>query len=345
MTAKPSPSGLIPEVFIDRLPRPASVASTPPTSSAAEETVDDDTGSDVPRQRPRRLASNKVIILSDDDDVEPQKINGAYKKAPAIHNGSSSGRPFPSSDSEDYHAETTSEDETDDELAASSEGGGNNVDKDVNKHVAARVTTKKPETINSDDAMDVDVDEPRSNSGSKKVSRKRKSDGEEERPAKKQKRREDTDPWKLESNSVKKDWTQMHAPPLEMFHFARKVVDEYTYLDGKILSMVLNITADRLWVLSGTPPIHDFGALKTIAAFLDIHLGIDDDAEGHSALVKKRRREQTGKQFLRISSMVSDVVLQPWRSFIHSGRSIAWNGMLIAIKIPVKHSWTATFDR
>ena len=41
-------------------------------------------------------------------------------------------------------------------------------------------------------------------------------------------------------------------------------------------------------------PIHDFASLKTIAAFLDIHLGIDDDGEGHSAQVKKRRREQTG---------------------------------------------------
>ena len=87
----------------------------------------------------------------------------------------------------------------------------------------------------------------------------------------------------------------MHAPPLEMFHFTRLVIDEYTYLDGKILSLVQKLTATRRWVLSGTPPIHDFAALKTISAFLDIHLGVDDDGEGQSAQVKKRKREQTGK--------------------------------------------------
>jgi len=87
-----------------------------------------------------------------------------------------------------------------------------------------------------------------------------------------------------------------------MFHFARKVVDEYTYLDGKIHASVTRITADRHWVLSGTPPIHDFAAVKTIAAYLNLHLGIDDDNEGKSVEVKKRRREQTG------ASIVSDLV-------------------------------------
>jgi hypothetical protein len=86
----------------------------------------------------------------------------------------------------------------------------------------------------------------------------------------------------------------MKAPPLEMFHYSRKVVDEYTYLDGKVHSLVTNLTAERHWVLSGTPPVHDFAALKTISAFLGLHLGVDDDGEGQSVEVKKRRREQTG---------------------------------------------------
>ncbi|KXN87439.1 Putative SWI/SNF-like matrix-associated actin-dependent [Leucoagaricus sp. SymC.cos] len=92
---------------------------------------------------------------------------------------------------------------------------------------------------------------------------------------------------------VKRDWTQMQAPPMEIFHFARKVIDEYTYLDGKIHSLITKLSAERKWVLSGTPPIHDFAALKTIAAFLNLHLGVDDDGEGQSQEVKKRRREQT----------------------------------------------------
>lgn len=80
----------------------------------------------------------------------------------------------------------------------------------------------------------------------------------------------------------------MQAPPLEMFHFARKVIDEYTYLDQKdlkILTMVKKLSADRHWVLSGTPPVEDFGSVKTITALLNIHLGVDDDAEGTKSVV------------------------------------------------------------
>jgi hypothetical protein len=72
------------------------------------------------------------------------------------------------------------------------------------------------------------------------------------------------------------------------------VIDEYTYLDGKVLSVISRLAATRRWVLSGTPPIHDFAALKTIAAFLGIHLGVDDDGEGQSLQVKKRKKDQTG---------------------------------------------------
>ncbi|KAE9396876.1 hypothetical protein BT96DRAFT_921812 [Gymnopus androsaceus JB14] len=150
------------------------------------------------------------------------------------------------------------------------------------KKAAARATPSST----TDDDMDVD-DPPQSST--KNGKRKAVSDGN--RPAKKQ--RIDSDPWKLGSAKVRDDWTQMQAPPLEMFHFARKVVDEYTYLDGKVHSLVTNLAAERQWVLSGTPPIHDFGALKTISAFLDVHLGIDDDGEGQSAEVKKRKRERT----------------------------------------------------
>ncbi|CAK5267738.1 unnamed protein product, partial [Mycena citricolor] len=98
------------------------------------------------------------------------------------------------------------------------------------------------------------------------------------RPAKKQKQRVISDPWKLDTAKTRKDWTQMLAPPLEMFHFARKVVDEYTYLDGKVHTLVTHLTAERHW---------------TISAFLGLHLGIDDDGEGQSTEVKKRKREQT----------------------------------------------------
>ena len=122
--------------------------------------------------------------------------------------------------------------------------------------------------------MDVDDTEEESKSsgkGKKQPAKKRKV---EDKLFKEKKRREDTDPWKLMSSSVQSDWKKMQAPPLEMFHFARKVLDEYTYLDGKVLLMVTSLKAERYWVLSGALPIHDFGALKTISTFLNVHLGM-----------------------------------------------------------------------
>jgi hypothetical protein len=100
---------------------------------------------------------------------------------------------------------------------------------------------------------------------------------------------------------AKRDWKQMQSPPMEMFHFMRKVVNKYTYLDGKFHSSVTHLSADQHWVLSRMPPIHDFTAVKTIAAHLDLHLGIDDNNEGKSVEVKKHCQEQTGKSVLTCS--------------------------------------------
>lgn len=111
----------------------------------------------------------------------------------------------------------------------------------------------------------------------------------------KPKKRTWKDSWKLKTPAVRNNWRRMHAPPIEMFHFNRLVVDEYTYLEGKIHAAITSINADHRWVLSGTPPIHDFAAVKTIAVFLGIHLGVDDDAEGVTEFVKKRKREQTSE--------------------------------------------------
>ncbi|KAJ7091441.1 hypothetical protein B0H15DRAFT_930158 [Mycena belliarum] len=123
--------------------------------------------------------------------------------------------------------------------------------------------------------------------------RKAETDDDDAPPSKKAKKRVDSDPWKLETPAVKRSFINMKAPPLEMFNFARKIIDEYTYLDGKAYPLITNLTAERHWVLSGTPPVHDFAAVKTISALLGLHLGVDDDGEGQSVEVKKRRREQT----------------------------------------------------
>jgi hypothetical protein len=296
-------NGLVPEVYIDNLRLSSGVSNT--ASSAAEETADDDADSDLPSRKPRRVAAKKAILSLEDgesgSEVEEVKPSVSRKGASKRSKAAPKKKAVLSSDDE-YSAEETDSDEGSEvESAVSSD------DETSKRKAKAKAPAKKPapnkkrkasttsdEETTEDVAMDVDG--PSSKPAGKKSVKKRSDGEDDERPAKKQKkRREDTDPWKLEFNSVKKDWTQMQAPPLEMFHFSRKVVDEYTYLDGKILSMVTNISADRHWVLSGTPPIHDFGALKTIAAFLNLHLGVNDDAEGQSAQVKKRRREQTGE--------------------------------------------------
>ncbi|KAJ3902995.1 hypothetical protein F5879DRAFT_990500 [Lentinula edodes] len=154
-------------------------------------------------------------------------------------------------------------DDGDDSFVESSSNEGED-DIPSSKSKPKKIEVKKkaapPPSSASEDDMDVDED---LQSSAKKGKRRAKGDG------------------------------NMHTPPLEMFHFARVVVDEYTYLDEKVHAVVNNLTAPLHWVLSRTPPVHDFGALKTIFAFLDVHLHIDNDGEGQSAEIKKCKKEHT----------------------------------------------------
>ncbi|PFH51813.1 hypothetical protein AMATHDRAFT_141817 [Amanita thiersii Skay4041] len=255
--------------------------------------------SEGPSKRPRRITKKPVIVISEDDESELDE--------PAILNRKkstkTSAKKKRQEDTSDYEEKAKDNSDSEDDLVVSSDETDEDKPHSRWKTTAkpkARPTTKasrkKVATSSSerddtegDDGMKVD-EAPKKNDA-KKPAKKQRTD-KDERKSKKTKRAND-DPWKLDSKGVEKDWMKMQAPPLEMFYFARKVIDEYTYLDGKIHALVTRISASRHWVLSGTPPIHDFAALKTIAAFLNLHLGIDDDGEGQSVEVKKRRREQT----------------------------------------------------
>lgn len=265
--------------------RSKSTATSSPISAGGKSTISSRSG---------RLVKKRHIVLSDDDDAAEAGSSDFVPDDLGEASSPPSDNVVPSSDFDPSSGNTTDGMEID------------GFDEDVpekrkktirRKASSSSMATSEPEDV---DAMDVD-DLPKKSKAKGKASRKRKSvdgsddEGKSKHPAKKA-RREDGDPWKLASSAVKRDWTQMKAPSLEMFHFARLVVDEYTYLDGKVLSMVTHQTAERHWVLSGTPPLRDFGALKTISAFLGIHLGIDDDGEGEVA--KKRKREQTSMHFL-----------------------------------------------
>ncbi|KAJ7623135.1 hypothetical protein FB45DRAFT_980127 [Roridomyces roridus] len=314
-----SPSGRRLEVVVP-LPQGRKAGKDMPLSALSTSTddkPDSDSESEAPPKRKARAATRKVVISDDEDgsasefeqsDDElalPQKKSKAKAKAPPPKRSKAKR---PSSDDEDFSAEETASDDdaeedtpatsaqaSDDESEPSSKKTKGNAARGTKRKAPAAKQTSvkskktsassKPSGASRDttEASDSDSDEPAPKGKKKSAKRKAESD-DEERPAKKQKR-VNADPWKLESSAVKKDWTQMKAPPLEMFHYSRKVVDEYTYLEGKVHPLITNLTAERHWVLSGTPP--------TISAFLGLHLGVDDDGEGQSVEVKKRRREQT----------------------------------------------------
>jgi hypothetical protein len=242
--------------------------------------------SDGGEERPVRRLSQKVskmavYVESDSEDEKPTKASRSSEKKARSESPEFIASGSDDEDDEDGSAEV-SDDEDSDAPKAKSRA------KPKAKPKAGAKPKKKAGKSESEDVMD--VDDPVSTSEASSSNPKKRKRVEKE--AKPKELREAKDPWKL-CGAAKRDWKQMQAPPLEMFHFARKVVDEYTYLDGKIHSFVTRLSADRHWVLSGTPPIHDFAAVKTIAAHLNLHLGIDDDNEGKSIEVKKRRREQT----------------------------------------------------
>lgn len=75
-------------------------------------------------------------------------------------------------------------------------------------------------------------------------------------------------------------WTSVKSPILHAFTFPRVIIDEFTYADPGRIAPLLSLSARSKWVLSGTPPLNDFSDVNTIAPFLGVHLGIDDDDGG-----------------------------------------------------------------
>ena len=282
--------------------KPGEVDATSARSSSPAHGDDSDSG-----PRKRRAVTKKVVISddSDDDEPAPPKRSAPTKsvKRPLKRSRDSDMDDFIVESDADEDSDVHMSDAADSEDDAGTEDSGDPPPKKSKakgkgkapvakfkppKKSASKASSKPSSSAatSGDDAMSVD------DGAAVKKPKKRKTANDEEKP--KKKRREDFDPWKLKTSEVRKDWEHLRAPPLEVFHWARKVIDEYTYLEeAPQLPLIARLTADRHWVLSGTPPIHDFSALKTIAAFMNVHLGVDDDGEGKSDRVKKRLREQT----------------------------------------------------
>lgn len=284
---RPRTEGLVCEVFIPRSPKDLPPRDPEWKSSfdvdQLKETVkalddNDDEDADGPSHKPstKRLRTKRrssPILISDDEAGDKTSDYEATEDAADSSELSELGEI-----NEDDGDESM--DEGDDSEPAVPKKKAPKPKAPPKKNPTATKPTKKRSADTSDGSA-----EP--------AGKKRKVD----KPTKIKKLPHEIDPWKLRGNA-QKDWKQMQCPALEMFEFSRVVIDEYTYLDGKSYALITKLQAMHRWVLSGTPPTHDFGSVKTIAAFLDIHLGIDDDGEGRSEQVKKRKREQTGKRIV-----------------------------------------------
>jgi hypothetical protein len=87
---------------------------------------------------------------------------------------------------------------------------------------------------------------------------------------------------KIAPGNTSVGWKGLAHPPLHLFCWNRLLVDEYTTLDTTspgektaAYASVLQLKADKRWILSGTPALNDFVDVKAMAGLLGIHLGID----------------------------------------------------------------------
>ncbi|KAF8759594.1 C-5 cytosine-specific DNA methylase [Rhizoctonia solani] len=211
-------------------------------------------------RRPRVMA--RSVELQHTIPSWPQQIQSIYKKK---------AKRKATSDDEDFQDEAWSDSDPESSAAASESEDTEVVEiseDEKPKKGKAKVPKRKTEEDEDSDSPD-----------------------KQKKQIKEKKSRVQQDPWGLNTDEVRQDWKQMRSPPLEAFHFKRLVVTNiHTWTASH--AVVTRLKADNNWVLSGTPPIHDFAAVKTIAVFLGLHLGIDDDSIGTSALVKKRRRNK-----------------------------------------------------
>ncbi|KAL8726041.1 MAG: hypothetical protein Q9181_006194, partial [Wetmoreana brouardii] len=98
-----------------------------------------------------------------------------------------------------------------------------------------------------------------------------------------------------------KPMSEMHFPILQLFHFHRIVVDEFTYVSEVGQILIAAIPAERRWVASGTPKLGDIMDVKQVAAFMKINLGEDDDTPRviKEYNIRKLRGQQTDAEQFR----------------------------------------------
>jgi hypothetical protein len=85
-------------------------------------------------------------------------------------------------------------------------------------------------------------------------------------------------------------------PLLHLFSFRRVVTDEFTYVQGKDLSLLLQLEAPRKWALSGTPCLSNFHEVNEMAMLLGTKLSTDDNDGGvfeSQSVLKEKMKNKT----------------------------------------------------
>ncbi|PRP86950.1 DNA repair protein rad8, partial [Planoprotostelium fungivorum] len=249
---------------------------TKKTTKKEEKPKEDTKSSGSEKMRPSRGSTSRKPTSYIDDTSSEEEV----RKVKAKGRGKSSKK---------------AQDESEDDFESGSEEDSNIEDSAAESEVETKAKPKKKEEKSKPKA------EIKSQKEVKVTTNKRKREEFEDPEAKKRQSstegRVQSDPWKLGSRSRDKgDWEKMQAPSLSMFKWHRLIIDEFTYLEGQAHTAVTLLDAQRRWILSGTPPIQDFASVQTIAVFLGIHLGIDDDSIGKSTIVKSRRKDQTAAE-------------------------------------------------
>ncbi|KAG9044522.1 hypothetical protein FS837_008029 [Tulasnella sp. UAMH 9824] len=290
-TLRPGTGQRMRDVYIDVSPSdlPHKYIRVDAPSRVEEIEIED---SDDAKPSLRKRTSRRSLIESDSEEEVPKKASVGRKQRKA--------------EEEDYEMEVISSDES--FSADESEESVQTISDEESDSDSKGKAKPKPKPKPKAPSKPAKKEAAQSNKKRKSTA---VSDGEEgKKPAKKTKAPAkekpsvaSQDPWKLQSKPVKKEWKEMQCPILEMFYWNRVVVDEYTYLKDEAHALITKLESKHRWILSGTPPIHDFASLKTIAVFLGIHLGVDDEDENPTTRGSERTAVEAFHSFREIRSV------------------------------------------
>lgn len=104
------------------------------------------------------------------------------------------------------------------------------------------------------------------------------TDGKKKREVKSKAVKGDRKEFDIKKNS-QQQWRDIKAVFIHAFNFNRLVIDEYTYAGEERQASLLSLQARSKWILSGTPGLDEFADIKSIARYLGLHLGVDDDGD------------------------------------------------------------------